>query len=323
MRFGLHTPKTSTAGRNARRLGLVLALAAGALLPAAEKSEPAPLAAKSLLLDIARVGEALVAVGDRGHILRSTDQGKTWTQVIAPTRAMLTGVSFPDQQHGWAVGHDGVILATGDGGLTWSRQDSGKDRETVFLDVCFRDAARGFAVGAYGKFLATADGGKTWQPAQPAADEIHYNQIAGAEGERLWIVGEGGLVLTSTDHGKAWTRVETPYEGSFFGVLTLGAGRLVVFGLRGHVYFSDDDGATWSEKNDTVRILLMGGAKLNDGRLVLAGQGGNFFISRDDGKSFAHWKPADFGTGVSAVIDAGDGALLAVGEAGAVRLSLP
>jgi hypothetical protein len=46
-------------------------------------------------------------------------------------------------------------------------------------------------------------------------------------------------------------------------------------------------------------------------------------VSRDAGLTFTHWKPADFGTSVAAVIDAGDGAVLTVGEAGAVRITLP
>ena len=56
----------------------------------------------------------LVAVGDRGHVLVSADQGATWEQILVPTRAMLTAVAFADAKNGTAVGHDGVILATND-----------------------------------------------------------------------------------------------------------------------------------------------------------------------------------------------------------------
>jgi len=54
--------------------GLLLGLLLAASAPAAETSEPAPLAAKSLLLAVARAGDRLVAVGDRGHVLLSADQ---------------------------------------------------------------------------------------------------------------------------------------------------------------------------------------------------------------------------------------------------------
>ncbi len=318
------SPFTAFFGRGAESAPyLVAALLLAVALPAAETSEPAPLAAKSLLLAVTRAGDKLVAVGDRGHVLLSADRGISWTQSLTPTRALLTGVSFPAAQHGWAVGHDGVILATQDGGLTWTRQDGGKDLETVYLDVHFSDPTHGFAVGAYGKFMTTIDGGKTWNAAKPSDDEVHYNRItAGADGY-LYLAGESGLLLVSKDGGKAWTKSEVPYDGSFFGALPLEKGRVVIYGLRGHILRSDDHGTDWAEENSSVQVLIMGGTRLAAGPVVLAGQGGNFFVSRDAGRTFAHWKPADFGTSVAAVIDAGDGTLLTVGEAGAVRVTLP
>ena len=103
---------TVTAGRSARRfIGAFLIgtmVFQAAVICAGENSELAPLAAKSLLLAVARTETSIVAVGDRGHVLLSKDDGRTWAQRLVPTRAMLTGVSFPDALHGWAVGHDGV-----------------------------------------------------------------------------------------------------------------------------------------------------------------------------------------------------------------------
>lgn len=49
-----------------------------------------PLATSSLLLDIAPVGDALVAVGERGHILLQQPQG--WQQVKTPVGSLLTKV---------------------------------------------------------------------------------------------------------------------------------------------------------------------------------------------------------------------------------------
>jgi len=302
---------------------LALTFACPLTLPAAESSEPAPLAAKALLLHVVRAGNNLVAVGDRGHVVLTADDGRTWTQSLTPTRAMLTGVAFPDAQHGWAVGHDGVILATSDGGLTWTRQDDGKGLDAVWLDVLFRDALHGMVVGAYGKFLVTRDGGKSWTPGKPTEDEVHFNQIsAGADGY-LYLAGESGTVLVSSDGGGLWHKADVPYDGSLFGALPLDGARIITYGLRGHILRSDDHGATWEPLHSDVKVLIMAGVRLRNGVIVLGGQGGNFFLSRDAGRSFTHWKPADFGTSVADLAEAGDGALVAVGEAGAVRLTLP
>lgn len=311
----------------------IFALLLGALAPLsplpaapaapAESAEIVPLASRSLLLAIASAGPRLVAVGDRGHILTSDDQGKSWQQRPVPTRAMLTGVSFPSANLGWAVGHDGVILHTTDGGNTWSRQDKGDDLETVFLDVLFLDDAHGFAVGAYGKFLHTGDGGKTWERASPSDADIHYNRIAAGPDGRLWLCGEGGSLLLSPDSGQTWTALTVPYDGSLFGYVPIGAEAGVVHGLRGHIFTTTNSGEQWAPVGSDLKALIMAGQRLRSGTILLGGQGGNFFVSRDEGATFTPWQPAGFGTSVAALIEAADGAIIAVGEAGATRLTLP
>ena len=339
-----------------RRYSAVLLLVMALAFPfplAALDSEPAPLASRSLLLDVTRAGNRMVAVGDRGHILLSDDEGGSWRQVIVPTRAMLTGVSFGDEWHGWAVGHDGLILATIDGGQTWSRQDAAEDLETVFLDVYFSDPLHGLAVGAYGRCRLTLDGGKSWQTASPVPDEVHMNQAAAAD-DTLYLAGESGTLLVSTQARKswpqlalpydgsifdvksiagktavapdartAWRKLAVPYEGSLFGVVPLGGRSLLTYGLRGHVYVSEDAGATWELRPIPVPILIQAGLRLKSGLIVLGGLGGNFFLSRDGGRTFEGWKPAAYTGGVSGLLETADGALLVAGELGVARLQLP
>ncbi len=305
------------------RLFYLIATLASAIAAAALDSELAPLASRSLLLDVARAGPQLVAVGDRGHILLSSNEGGTWRQVIVPTRAMLTGVAFGDNLHGWAVGHDGAILATTDGGQSWYKQEAGTDLETVFLDVQFLDSISGFAVGAYGKCLFTADGGKNWKPASPSANEVHFNQMAAGPDGTLYLTGENGMLLASGDQGATWRKLAVPYDGSLFGLLPLDARTLLVYGLRGHVFISDDAGATWSPREIPVPVLIMAGVHLKAGPIILAGLGGNFFISRDGARTFQSWKPAEFTGGVAGLLETHDGALLAVGESGVARLQVP
>jgi photosystem II stability/assembly factor-like uncharacterized protein len=302
---------------------LTLCAASRLFAAPADRSEPAPLAAKSLLLDITKAGENFVAVGDRGHVLISSDDGKTWSQSVTPTRAMLTCVSFSDAQHGWAAGHDGVILATADGGITWSRQDDGNDIETVYLDLLFLDAQHGFLVGAYGKFLETTNGGKTWAPRKISDDDVHFNRLSHDGDAAFYLAGESGTVLISHDRGRSWMRSPLEYEGSLYGVRPLSGGLLVAYGLRGRIFVSTDDGASWEPRDADIKVLIMAGTRLRDGAVVLAGQGGNFFVSRDACRSFHHWKRDDFGTSVADLAVAHDGALITVGEAGAVRLNLP
>ena len=68
------------------------------------------------------------------------------------------GVSFVDPDHGWLVGGYGVIVATSDGGQTWTYQTSGV---TSLTGVSFVDQYHGWAVGDF-VILTTSDGGNTW-----------------------------------------------------------------------------------------------------------------------------------------------------------------
>src|SRR5690606_22399355 len=91
-------------------------------------------AAKSPLTAIARAGDRLVAVGQRGHILVSEDAGKSWSQASVPVSSDLVAVSFASASHGWAVGHGGVVLKTEDGGLSWAVQLDGHQSSELILD---------------------------------------------------------------------------------------------------------------------------------------------------------------------------------------------
>jgi photosystem II stability/assembly factor-like uncharacterized protein len=312
-----------------------------------EGSIAAPLAARSLLLDVIAVPGAdgtLVAVGERGHVLKSTDGGASWQQQRTPTRANLTAVWFADPQNGWTVGHDEVILRTTDGGGTWTRTHYEPDRQQPLLDVWFANATEGFAIGAFSSVYRSTDGGASWAsvefapqapakpaapaPKRPAADEAdepldmgddegldqpHLNAIAGSKTGKLYVAAEAGHLYRSDDGGTTWIELPSPYEGSFFGVLPLDGDSLLVFGLRGHLFRSDDAGATWRKLDSGSEALLSGGTRLPGGTVVIAGLAGTVLRSAD-GQAFAVHQEADR-KGFSAVAAARDGIVLA-GEAG-------
>ena len=168
-----------------------------------------PLVKKSLLLDIVRTDDAnFVAVGERGHIIYSADDGKTWTQATVPTRSTLTAVFFINGKRGWAVGHDAIILTTFDGGKSWARQFYSPEKEQPFMDVWFHSPQYGIAVGAYGMYLDTTDGGDTWNSKyfdtldDPDFGLPHFNTIAFTNEEVLYLAGEAGFLARSNNLGE-------------------------------------------------------------------------------------------------------------------------
>ncbi|MDP4029173.1 MAG: YCF48-related protein [Gallionella sp.] len=268
-----------------------------------------------LLLDAARAGKRIVAVGERGHIALSDDGGASWRQVTSPTQSTLTALYFLGDKTGWAVGHDSVILKSDDGGTSWRQVNFAPDEQKPLLDVWFADELNGYAVGAYGLFMETSDGGGSWQQRKIFDGDTHINAFASAGGKQF-IAGEAGTLLRSDDAGKTWQPLSSPYKGSFFGILPLSDNSLLAFGLRGNVFRSDDAGTTWNAVESGTQATLMGGLASADGRVVLVGQGVTL-VSRDQGKSF-HLRNHASGKALAAVLpaDKGKDELLLFGESG-------
>ena len=279
----------------------------------------APLATHSLLLDAQRVENALIAVGERGHILISEDNGNNWSQIQVPTRATLTGVCFIDRQNGWVVGHDQVILRTRDGGENWELVYENAEAESPLLDILFLDGKHGYAIGAYGQFLESFDSGSSWEGRWISEDDFHLNQII-AVGGHLFIAAEAGFAYRSDDEGQTWTLLEPGYQGSFFGVFSVESERLLLFGLRGHLFRSDDVGETWIETETGTEASLTSGLRLNDGTLVITGLAGALLISKDNGNSFMLQQDPER-KGFSKLLQAADGSIIAVGNFGVTKLS--
>ncbi|MDH3424635.1 MAG: YCF48-related protein, partial [Gemmatimonadota bacterium] len=298
-----------------------------------EYSLDKPLAVRSLLLDGAAVEGLMVAVGERGHVLMSRDDGATWRQARVPTRASLTGVYFHDDQLGWAVGHDAVIIRTRDGGENWERLHFAPEEERPFLDVWFSDADNGFVIGAYGYFLKTSDGGDSWTDFEIAAEEeapaedyyyddevqYHLNAISVSDSGALYIAAEAGHVYRSDDGGETWVSLPSPYEGSYFGTLPLEGDSLLLYGLRGHLFRSDDAGETWQELETGTQALLTDATRLDSGTIVIVGLAGTALVSTDGGHSFILRQQADR-EGLTTLLSTDSGDVVVVGEFGVNRV---
>jgi hypothetical protein len=101
-------------------------------------------------------------------------------------------VQFVDAKNGFAVGLNGRILATSDGGATWQKRDSGVN--DALESVQFVDAKNGWAVGSNGRILATSDGGATWQKRDSGVSEL-LQRVYFADAKNGFAVGSNGTIL--------------------------------------------------------------------------------------------------------------------------------
>lgn len=306
-------------------------------------------AAGAAMLALTRAGQRLVAVGERGIVLLSDDEGKTWQQAQVPSSVTLTAVQFVDARRGWAVGHLGVVLHTDDGGAHWTlqldgvraaalalktEQDAGIARgpaqalvddgpDKPLLDLHFENEQVGWVVGAYNLALRTEDGGRHWQSVMgrlPNPKGLHLYAMH-AVGSALYIAGEQGLLLRSTDQGQHFEALASPSKGTYFGLVAGQQGELLLYGLRGRAFLSTDGAANWTEVDTGSRASLSAGVTLANGAMLLASQAGELLLSRDGGNSF---KPAANPNAlpVTALIEAGAGKLVAASLRGMQKIDL-
>ncbi|OGB21361.1 MAG: hypothetical protein A3I66_04655 [Burkholderiales bacterium RIFCSPLOWO2_02_FULL_57_36] len=260
------------------------------------KHEPALAVAgadKATMLAAVAAGKRLVAVGDRGTVLLSDDNGKRFRQARhVPTRATLNAVHFINPREGWAVGHWGVIMHTADGGETWTMQRDELDADQPLFAVWFKDDKTGLAAGLWSLLLRTDDGGKTWNKLTlPIAEgranfgKNLFGIFQGSQGD-LFIAAEQGSLYRSQDGGSQWSEIRTGNTGTFWAGITLDGGAMLVAGLRGKVYRSADGGSVWTAVESGTKSSITDIAQLSDGRIVAVGLDGVSLESRNSGASF-------------------------------------
>jgi photosystem II stability/assembly factor-like uncharacterized protein len=261
--------------------------------------------------------------GSNGVILKSIDEGKTWTRLHVTGGDVLDfrGIVAFDASTAYVMssgeGEKSRIYKTIDGGQTWNLQFMGSRKE-VFLDsiVCSSEKqclALGDPIDGKFLLLKTADG-EHWNPlstdSMPAAvpGEAAFaasnSCITFSDAGQIFF-GTGGTaarVFQSSDSGLTWMVARTPIvQGSpSSGIFALRIDKrdhvLVLGGDYKEPADSDRVAATSLDNGKTWQLAVRqpGGfrsalAHIDDGRWVAVGPTGED-VTEDYG---AHWKHTD------------------------------
>jgi len=166
----------------------------------------------------------------------------------------LAAVQFVDSGHGWVAGA-GRIMATSDGGASWTRQYAGR---ADLNQVDFVDGDHGWAAGG-GTLLRTADGGATWtalaEPCQGELSSVHFVSpavgyaVAAAPSGSLspggpYTTATGGTLLRTGDGGATWSAVTSaPANPQSACFANADDGYL---GTPGRIWRTTDGGGHWT-----------------------------------------------------------------------------
>lgn len=271
------------------------------------------LAHESLLLDVTSAGSRLVAVGERGHIIFSDDDGFTWVQSQqVPVISTLTSVYFVDENHGWAIGHDGVVLHSQNSGLTWVKQFDGFKANEMVLQQAKEDKKKYEKELNKAKVMGVAR--RISQIEAKLENATYALEDAQVDFEEkstkplldLWfkspmegfVIGAYGMIFKTFDGGQTWqdwsSHVDNPDRFHLNSIVNIGAGKLMIVGEAGLMLRTFDDGGVWEKMFSPYEGSFFGVSSLNKQGIQLAyGLRGNIARTDDFGSS---WRLMDSGT---------------------------
>jgi photosystem II stability/assembly factor-like uncharacterized protein len=242
---------------------------------------------------------------------------------LRPGAASLHTVAFTSAKNGWAIGADGAIVTTQDGGREWDRQSSGTSEE--LWAMAFADPLHGWIMGDHGTALQTVDGGTSWKLVAPFASAVPNGAQANAPLKRDvpngrvanspvvnaspdgtlpnlislvfvtaqsgWVVGTHGTILHTEDGGQTWTAQESGTTAAFRGVSFISPTTGYAVGNGGTVLRTEDGGTIWKPdlnlRADYSNVNFYAVSFPTPLTGWICGSGGTILRTSDGGKSWA------------------------------------
>lgn len=289
-------------------------------VPVAAKILPKALKARFMGIAVNNEGVAL-AVGERGIILRSQDQGQSWQQVPSPVDITLASVVFDGQQSAWVVGQAATILHSNDAGKTWKLVRYKPSDLRYYLKVMVHDHVV-YVTGSDGELWTSKDEGINWTMTQLENGDAQPHLFSMAFNGSVAMLGaEHGSVFLRTQADGFWQVLPIAYNGSFFGVTPL-ANHFLLFGMSGRAFLVTADGKNQQAiETGTTQFLLDVAVVPDKNEAIIVGRGGIVVHVAADGKVMRSFQRADK-RDITAISIIGEQVLLATMRGGIEKLPL-
>lgn len=184
-----------------------------------------------------------------GGIWKSSDGGASFDQISNGFGQDLTDVDRLGPEALVAVGIDGTVLRTEDGGQNWNLIEDGVESYHDLAAVQALDPANVLTVTSRGLVLASVDGARTWSIAGAVPDptvEFYAGDLHFRTPLEGWVVGTRynlPAVYHTTTGGQSWQVV--PLVGLFLAVDFEGDNGWIADN-RGSYYRTGNGGQTWT-----------------------------------------------------------------------------
>lgn len=229
----------------------------------------------------------------RGVLLRTQDGGQTWSEDRGLVLPALGRVLFLTPSRGWAIGEPSTLFPTGmfwteDGGRTWRSSPGEPSRGWLAADFMSADWG---CVAARDGSMATVQRRESRPANAPSFGWRSVRDLRFVSRSDGWLVGDGGLVMTTHDAGQTWRVPPTgeraiPQDFNAMAVDGRGAECWIVGSPGSIVLHTSDFGQTWERQRTPVSIPLAAVSFVDSERGWAAGALGTILATEDGGQSW-------------------------------------
>jgi len=215
-------------------------------------------------------GVNVIAVGNNGNVLRSSNGGTTWSKNIIPgynfkytasydstifavsdngkvfktrpgnsplnvsnvSSTALNSVAVIDNMNAFVCGNNGEVYWTTNGGINWSLRNSGISNTAKLNSISFNSSLAGVVVGDGGVIYTTVNGGSSWTsvPSTTTRNLLKVRYFSGG----ICIAGEYGILLMKAGMG-SFAQVNTRIQTDIRGVTGMNFDNIKVCGGGGFI----------------------------------------------------------------------------------------
>jgi photosystem II stability/assembly factor-like uncharacterized protein len=196
----------------------------------------------------------IIAVGDNGYIIKSTDGGRNWRNIPTFTPYFLRAIQAPTDSMLYAVGTWRTVLKSEDQGESWYPLNINMSRNvnitTWYNDVFFLNKEKGYVVGDDAIVAWTLDGGRSWKDTSFSGQlSSRLNCVTFADDSLGFISGGSNALFRTKNGGRTWEKINIDFIGfnvnvtkvTFLNTLTGFA-----VGDNGVCIKTTDGGTTWT-----------------------------------------------------------------------------